>query len=79
MNTIQISQGYTFHDLRAELSRIRGSEMPQTTLYNWLRRLKISPGRDGLYSTDDLYVLKDLNRFLQRCPSIKKFERAYFS
>ena len=79
MNTIEIQNGYTFQDLQGELSRIRGSEMPPSTLYYWLRKLRILPGKDGLYTTDDLDVLKDLNRFLQRCPSIKKFEQVYFS
>lgn len=77
MNTIEIQQGYTFEDLRGELARVRG-KMPSTTLYGWLRRLKLVPGLDGLYSQEDLETLKALNRFLKRCPSITKFERVYF-
>lgn len=79
MNTIQISQGYDFGELRKELDRVRPGGMPRTTLYNWIRRLKLVPGIDGLYTEADLQTLKDLNRFLQKCPSIAKFEKVYFS
>lgn len=79
MNTIQISQGYSFEELRTELDRVRSGGMPRTTLYNWIRRLKLIPGIDGLYTAEDLETLKALNRFLQRCPSIAKFEKVYFS
>jgi hypothetical protein len=78
MNTIQVASGYQFEELRAELARIRVDGMPPTTLYNWLRRLKIIPGRDGLYSQEDLEMLKDLVRFLRNCRNIAKFEKAYF-
>ena len=53
--------------------------MPRTTLYGWIRRLKLIPGIDGLYTQEDLETLKALNRFLQKCPSIAKFEKIYFS
>lgn len=79
MNTVEILQGYTFEELQAELSRVRDGGMPKATLYNWLKKLKIQPGIDGLYSQSDLDTLKDLNRFLKRCPSIAKFEKVYFS
>lgn len=79
MNTIQISQGYSFEELQAELTRVREGGMPRTTLYNWIRRLKLVPGVDGLYEASDLETLKALNRFLKQCPSIAKFEKVYFS
>ena len=66
MNTIQIVQGYSFEDLQAELNRVRTGGMPRTTLYGWIRRLKLIPGIDGLYTQEDLETLKALNRFLQR-------------
>lgn len=78
MNTIEIQYGYTFEELRGELARVRDSGMPRATLYGWLRRLKLVPGLDGLYSQEDLETLKALNRFLKQCPSIAKFEKVYF-
>lgn len=78
MDTIEIITGYTFRELQDELARVRGTGMPRSTLYNWLSALKIKPGIDGLYSSDDLETLKDLNRFLKRCPSIDKFINARF-
>ena len=79
MNALKTKPLYTFEDLRLELDRIREGGMPRSTLYHWLRSLRILPGKDGYYTEDDLFVLEDLHRFLQRCPSIKKFERVYFS
>ena len=79
MNTIQIIQGYDFEELQTELNRVRSGGMPRTTLYGWIRRLKLIPGIDGQYTQEDLETLKALNRFLQRCPSIAKFEKVYFS
>lgn len=79
MDTIEIAQGYTFEELQAELSRVRHGGMPRATLYNWLRKLKLQPGMDGLYGQSDLEALKALNRFLKQCPSISKFEKVYFS
>lgn len=79
MNSIEISQGYSFEELQAELSRVRAGGMPRTTLYNWIRRLKLVPNLDGEYTQDDLETLKALNRFLKKCPSIAKFEKVYFS
>lgn len=79
MHSVQIATGYTFEDLQAELKRIRAGGMPRTTLYGWLRRLKLIPDIDGLYTQSDLETLKALNRFLQKCPSIAKFEKVYFS
>lgn len=79
MKTVQVTDGYTFDDLQAELARVRERGMPRTTLYGWIRRLKITPDIDGLYTQEDLEVLKALNRFLKNCPSIAKFEKVYFS
>jgi hypothetical protein len=79
MHTIEIATGYTFEELQAELDRLRDGGMPRTTLYGWMRRLKLIPGCDGLYTEADLETLKALNRFLKNCPSIAKFEKAYFS
>ena len=79
MNTIQIVQGYGFEDLQAELNRVRTGGIPRNTLYGWICRLKLIPGIDGLYTQEDLETLKALNRFLQKYPSIAKFEKVYFS
>ncbi len=79
METIEIKTRYTFEDLQRELARIRDRGMPRSTLYYWLEKLRILPGLDGYYTEDDLDVLKDLNRFLKRCPSIKKFSIVRFS
>lgn len=78
MNTIQVSTGYTVEELQAELDRVRPGGMPRTTLYGWIRRLKLIPNLDGLYTSEDLETLKALNRFLQNCPSIDKFIKVYF-
>ena len=78
MNTVEIHAGYTFEELRQELDRVRDGGMPKSTLYNWLAKLKIAPGISGFYSDDDLEILKDLNRFLTRCPNINKFINARF-
>jgi hypothetical protein len=79
MHTVHIDTGYKFEELQQELARVREGGMPRTTLYGWLRRLKIIPGIDGFYTEEDLQTLKALNRFLKQCPSIAKFEKAYFS
>ena len=75
----QIHAEYTFEELQSELARVRDGGMPKSTLYNWIKRLKILPNESGYYTQDDLDILKDLNRFLKRCPSIAKFEQIHLS
>lgn len=79
MDIIEISQEYTFEELQAELDRVREGGMPRSTLYNQLAQLRIVRTLNGTYTQDDLEILKDLNRFLRRCKSFKKFEQTYFS
>lgn len=79
MHTVQYLTAYTFEELQAELARVRKGGMPPSTLYNWLRRLNITPDIDGAYTEQDLTTLKDLSKFLVKCPSIDKFIKVYFS
>jgi hypothetical protein len=76
MHTVQTTRLYSFEDLRGELSRVRPKGMPKSTLYNWLRELKLIPNSNGYYEQDDLDVLTKMSQFLTRCPSIEKFKQA---
>lgn len=74
MQTIEPDIGLTFEALRRELEQVRGA-MPARTLYNWLHKMDIIPNSEGLYTLDDLELLKRLYRFLKRVPNINKFRR----
>ena len=74
MQTVEALVELTFEELRQELERIRGN-MPTRTLYHWLNRLDLIPNSEGLYTLDDLELLKRLHRFLKRVPNINKFRR----
>jgi len=75
MQTLEVIPQLSFEDLRQELERVRGT-MPKRTLYHWIAKLGIIPAISGYYTPEDLEILKRLNRFLQRTPSIEKFKQA---
>lgn len=74
MQTVEALVELTSEEMRQELERIRGN-MPARTLYHWLRRMDIIPNSEGLYTLEDLELLKRLHRFLKRVPNINKFRR----
>lgn len=76
-NTAQAIEGdiYTLSELRWELARVRGKRLPERTLRFWIESLCIHPNDSGLYSFEDLLILKRLVLFLRRKRSISSFRK----
>lgn len=69
-----IQPGYTSSELRWRLAKVRGRKLPYRTLKYWIDQLGMTPDPDtGLYTEDDLNLLRRLVLALKRKMTIKQF------
>ena len=64
-------QGYSFHELRMRLGRVRLAPVPPKTLYRWLDTLGIATKDE--YTEDEFRLLTALCLHYQRGGSTKSF------
>lgn len=71
---MEVTGIYSRDDLMSKLFNSRGSRVPKSTLSYWLSSLNMVPADNGLYTQEDLEILKSLIRWLKCSKKISVFK-----